>query len=903
MTTGPPSILLNYSKIVAANPQEHLFHHVGSSGKHLFSNLLHHTHSHEDEQSEHLEKKLKLAKKTATHYFTETDAGKKYCFFGLKALRDTTQGIGAAFNHFSHPSQDRSSSHHDSTTVISTKDLSTGNDALYLYAAQMLEYNGVGIVPNLYGTGIRRIDYCGQLCMAYTGSSSDLTECLICETERTKDNYTLYNSPREKIRKFFKDKTMAQILKSSKHTNPKDESIISDVWNAEYIQELKSRSYFESHPETKKSRKFPIELSATLMCNYIEDFSCCTDGYISMVVVINNLPETERLHSRNIIPLYVIPQLPESQIGGTDTFSFWIPLLEDFRDMSLDGFIVEDASNDDEQTLVKVHLNFITGSPIAMAGLFSLEDLSCLVCNGNLGSVIPQILDVLPTLSFPESFPPEFQNSVHHEAIRSILETLIAPNSDNETENADYSSKTYLIVPKLKKLIDLSNRYLPEAVRHMRFRGIDFSNPNQIKTLTYLAFVLEHEVACDPEFNSVKHLELLQLLSDVSTMIRVNNSEWFPKKALPIISDSWGLLLDDYREIIIDEATTGSHFFLHAAANIEAIGPLINFDNSKFESLNNTMARRSMLLDITTTNSQNAEVRLLKNTLSLFEKKVFTVSTGDRHFSEPVSFEFMPLEDPDNAEDEEEECHALHKVYTNMIIEKISNMYNVGSHKLNNKVVKLRFYKYLTFDAHGGGHFTTPSQPVRISSSTRLSHSKGARLASEPTNKKPLGNYYAQVVDLIRAHFPVKDSHNKTVLTTEDFAVVRKYDNLYDCISASERLPLPPEDEYDTQVLSGHYYIENCLEDMKCDDSSMILVHVSQILNPAYRIPINDKVYIIDPFVPFRMKKEIKENTYVYTDWEACKSDFGINRDLVKQFGKQIIHQNSDDELELTGLI
>ncbi|VVT56875.1 uncharacterized protein SAPINGB_P005362 [Magnusiomyces paraingens] len=107
--------------------------------------------------------------------------------------------------------------------------------------AKFIESDGVKMLRRGdWSTGFEVVYFCSNRCMAFTGSSSDLTECAQCGKARDPMYRYFYFSPREKVRDFFENTGLSRVIKDA-HKRQKNEGEVEDFFDGQLYKLLSQR--------------------------------------------------------------------------------------------------------------------------------------------------------------------------------------------------------------------------------------------------------------------------------------------------------------------------------------------------------------------------------------------------------------------------------------------------------------------------------------------------------------------------------------------------------------------------------------------------------------------------------------------------------------------------------------
>lgn len=251
---------------------------------------------------------------------------------------------------------------------------------------QVFSHSGVSEnLENPYGTAWRKITICRNHCILFVGNHSMAETCHICSKKRDDSYKIVYLSPREWVRKLYKNPQMATILKREKSSDN-----ISDIWSSDYIKDLKSK-VVQNDPRVynEKTERHYFQTDDELLFSLHLDgaglFSFKTEKFNVIALALHNIPLTDRFTSDNMLPIFIYPKKKAKQENvksGKDTYSFLYPIVEDFAQMSF-GFQVYDAHLEKEVKLY-AHLVYVSGDISAIAEVSGMAGhnglLSCRTC-------------------------------------------------------------------------------------------------------------------------------------------------------------------------------------------------------------------------------------------------------------------------------------------------------------------------------------------------------------------------------------------------------------------------------------------------------------------------------------------------------------------------------------------
>ncbi|CAN6675192.1 hypothetical protein TRVA0_115S00100 [Trichomonascus vanleenenianus] len=261
-----------------------------------------------------------------------------------------------------------------------------------IFESKRVDDNRTG--KNLKGTNCYVVYYCENGCMAFTGEYTNAEICEVCKTPNHNQYWYLFLSPREWIRKLFRDaKTAESMLKNRERGDEeldynRSSTTISDVWDSEGFRDLKKKSIKSFHSsggyitDGKKYFETSHEISLTLAADGVNPFSFKPQEIVTLCLVNNNLNQEVRQLKENVHIPMAFPKVAEkvireaAQNKSTRRFrpmydTFLQPLIDDFAEMGI-GFNVYDASIQ-KIVNVKMHLTQVTGDLPAVAYLMQMK--------------------------------------------------------------------------------------------------------------------------------------------------------------------------------------------------------------------------------------------------------------------------------------------------------------------------------------------------------------------------------------------------------------------------------------------------------------------------------------------------------------------------------------------------
>lgn len=199
-----------------------------------------------------------------------------------------------------------------------------------------------------------RFDCCSNNCCAYTGSYRNLEECPFCresrftghdrKSKRTWDTTSLI----KRFRTMFADPNTARELQ--RQNKESVEPIVADVWDAQYIKNLRSEGYFLSYRD----------LALGLAHDGIQLFKIGDFEVTPILVTVFNFERRHRYNSKHQIVIGIIPGPSQPR----DLNSFMLPIVDELKLLEI-GVSAWDAFRN-EDFVLKAHLIMLQADSPAM---------------------------------------------------------------------------------------------------------------------------------------------------------------------------------------------------------------------------------------------------------------------------------------------------------------------------------------------------------------------------------------------------------------------------------------------------------------------------------------------------------------------------------------------------------
>ncbi|VVT58392.1 uncharacterized protein SAPINGB_P006183 [Magnusiomyces paraingens] len=219
--------------------------------------------------------------------------------------------------------------------------------------AKFIESDGVKMLRRGdWSTGFEVVYFCSNRCMAFTGSSSDLTECAQCGKARDPMYRYFYFSPREKVRDFFENTGLSRVIKDA-HKRQKNEGEVEDFFDGQLYKLLSQRciqnaQLGEDYQQKISLKYFESPWDLAFLVSF--DAVPVTFGNSSYDIVVArclNLPPEERNKPSNTITLMAFPSgidlaAKKEKSAVKDWDSFFFPFIKDSALASTLGYTVYD---------------------------------------------------------------------------------------------------------------------------------------------------------------------------------------------------------------------------------------------------------------------------------------------------------------------------------------------------------------------------------------------------------------------------------------------------------------------------------------------------------------------------------------------------------------------------------
>lgn len=200
--------------------------------------------------------------------------------------------------------------------------------------------------------------------MAFTGEYTNLDACRICSKKKSESSYFYHLSPRISIAKLFENKVLAKIMRFLPRRSPHTDKL-RDVFDGENYKALSNEVIkcrdgpgSEFHPQPDGVKHFEhsddsIQLVLSINSDITNVLSFGHKEVIVFTATIHNLPLSIRSSRRFILPLMSIPKIKRKNAFGQDTDfgSVLVPIVEDLKDLGMQGMKVYDAYTQSEITV------------------------------------------------------------------------------------------------------------------------------------------------------------------------------------------------------------------------------------------------------------------------------------------------------------------------------------------------------------------------------------------------------------------------------------------------------------------------------------------------------------------------------------------------------------------------